>query len=116
VPRRVDDEVRLHRDGLGHPEDRLQASLGQMHARDGGAFQRHAQPLRRGIQRHLRAVKADGEVIRRALLRIASKPVGPLDDADVALDQRHVQQLVDALDPVFPNERRAGQRQYPLFE
>jgi hypothetical protein len=74
VARRVDGEVRLDADRLVH-----------------------AQALNGTVQRHLRAIEAHRKALRRGLVRELAEPVRPLNDADGALDQRHVEQLIDAL-------------------
>ena len=79
-------------------------ALGHVLARHRGALQCHAQPLRRGVQRHQRAVEAQAEGAWRALVREGAQPVRPLHHADVALDQRQLEQLLDAPEAVLADE------------
>ena len=58
MPRWVDREVRLHLNRLLHPEDRPQIAVRQVPASDRRTLESDAQTLRRGVQRHVRAIEA----------------------------------------------------------
>lgn len=109
MPGGIHHEVRLHADRPFPPEDRLERASGQVRACIDRAFQGHAEPLRRGVQRFLCSVEAQRKSIRQALAAKLAEPIGPLDGAHVVLDQRHLEQLLDPLQPILADEGRAGE-------
>jgi len=80
------------------------------------AIERYAQPLCRRVDRHLRAIELHGKAVGRPDVGEGGKPVGPLDHVDVAQDQRHGDQLLLSLQPVFANELRTRKRRDALLE
>ena len=64
----------------------------------------------------LRAVEAHGKTLGRSLVGEGGKPIGPLRHADVALNQRHAEQLLGPFEPMFLDEGRACQRHDALHE
>ena len=67
MARRVDQKVCLDPDRTLCPEHRTQSSVGKMSGGDDSTLQRNSQPLRCGIQRHLRPIKAQCKALRRTL-------------------------------------------------
>ncbi|MCY1464640.1 hypothetical protein D9M71_826910 [compost metagenome] len=106
----------FYADRFFHAERRLELAIRQMPARVHCTFQRHAQALRGGVKRHLSAVEAQRKAVRRLHLRKADEPVGPLNNTDIALDERHLQQLFHPLELVRRDERRTCQGNDGLFE
>ena len=113
---RIHGEVRVHFHRLAECEHRAQLAFSQMPFSDHCAFQSDPQSLGGRVERHLRAVEAQSEAIGRALFGVCRKLVGPLDDADIALDQRHLQQLFRALDPMHADKGGTRQRHDTLLE